>query len=86
MLNEDYRDMLYALSEEKVRFILVGAYALAAHGFPRATMDIDIWVMPSPVNADRELKFVSLPSTISFSTREQPVEPKIWPMLRSWNL
>ena len=50
MLNEDYRDMLYALYDEKVRFILVGAYALAAHGYPRATMDIDIWVMPSPKN------------------------------------
>ena len=46
MLNKDYKDMLLALSDEKVRFLLVGAYALAAHGYPRATMDIDIWVMP----------------------------------------
>ena len=38
MLNEDYRDMLHALSDEKVKFLLVGAYALAAHGYPRATM------------------------------------------------
>ena len=59
MLNEDYRDMLHALSEEKVRFILVGAYALAAHGYPRATMDIDIWVMPSPENADAVLRALS---------------------------
>ena len=42
MLNEDYRDILHALSDEKVKFLLVGAYALAAHGYPRATMDIDI--------------------------------------------
>ena len=56
MLNEDYRDMLRALSDEKVRFILVGAYALAAHGYPRATMDIDIWVMPSPDNAAAVLR------------------------------
>ena len=56
MLNEDYRDMLQALSDEKVRFILVGAYALAAHGYPRATMDIDIWVMPSPDNAEAVLR------------------------------
>ena len=56
MLNEDYKDMLRALSDEKVRFILVGAYALAAHGYPRATMDIDIWVMPSPENADAVLQ------------------------------
>jgi hypothetical protein len=56
MLNEDYSDMLRALSDEKVRFLLVGAYALAAHGYPRATMDIDIWVMPSPENADAVLR------------------------------
>jgi hypothetical protein len=59
MLNEDYRDMLHALSDEKVRFILVGAYALAAHGYPRATMDIDIWVMPSPDNAEAVLRALS---------------------------
>jgi hypothetical protein len=56
MLNEDYRDMLHALSDEKVKFLLVGAYALAAYGYPRATMDIDIWVMPSPQNADAVLR------------------------------
>ena len=53
MLNEDYKDMLLALSAENVRYLLVGAYALAAHGYPRATMDIDIWVMPSPQSAVR---------------------------------
>lgn len=56
MLNEDYRDMLHALSDEKVKFLLVGAYAMAAHGYPRATMDIDIWVMPSPENAAAVLR------------------------------
>jgi len=56
MLNEDFKDMLRALSDEKVRFLLVGAYALAAHGYPRATMDMDIWVMPSPKNADAVLR------------------------------
>ncbi|MBN1471003.1 MAG: nucleotidyltransferase [Syntrophaceae bacterium] len=56
MLNEDYRDILHALSDEKVKFILVGAYALAAHGYPRATMDIDIWIMPSPDNAEAVLR------------------------------
>ncbi len=56
MLNEDYREMLQALVDEKARFLLVGAYALAAHGYPRATMDIDIWVMPSSANADAVLR------------------------------
>jgi len=58
MLNEDYKDMLQALADEKVEFILVGAYALAAHGYPRATMDIDIWVMPSPDNAEAVLRAI----------------------------
>jgi len=56
MLNENYKEMLQALSDEKVRFLLVGAYALAAHGYPRATMDIDLWVMPAPANAEAVLR------------------------------
>ena len=56
MLNEDYRDMLHTLSDEKVKFLLIGAYAMAAYGYPRATMDIDIWVMPSPQNAEAVLR------------------------------
>ena len=56
MLNEDYKDMLQCLADEGVKFLLVGAYAMAAHGYPRATMDIDIWVMPSPENAAAVLR------------------------------
>lgn len=48
--------MLQLLIDEKVKFLLVGAYALAAHGYPRATMDIDIWVMPSPNNIQSVLR------------------------------
>jgi len=59
MLNEDYREMLHVLSEDKVNFILVGSYALAAYGYPRATMDIDIWVMPTTENADATLRALS---------------------------
>jgi len=51
MLNQDYKEMLSLLIEEKVEFILVGAYALAAHGFPRATGDIDIFIRPNRKNA-----------------------------------
>jgi D-serine deaminase-like pyridoxal phosphate-dependent protein len=50
--------MLQALVDERVRFLLVGAYALAAHGYPRATMDIDIWVMPAPDNADAVMRAI----------------------------
>lgn len=55
MLNEDYKDILRAFVDEKVRFLLVGAYALAAHGYVRATMDMDLWVKPSSENAEAVL-------------------------------
>jgi predicted nucleotidyltransferase len=51
MLNNDYKDILLALSNRKAKFLLVGAYAMAAHGYPRSTMDIDLWIMPDPENA-----------------------------------
>jgi hypothetical protein len=51
MLNRDYKEMLQLLLEEQVDFILVGAYALGAHGYPRATGDIDIWVRTDEINS-----------------------------------
>jgi hypothetical protein len=48
--------MLSCLKDEKVEFIIVGAYALAAHGFPRATGDIAIWVRNSFENAQRVMR------------------------------
>jgi hypothetical protein len=45
--------MLSALSAAKADYLVVGAYALAAHGFPRATGDIDLWVRPTKENATR---------------------------------
>lgn len=51
MLNPDFRDMLSALNAEHVEFLLVGAYALAAHGLPRATGDMDVWIRCSDENA-----------------------------------
>ena len=44
MLNPDYKDMLRCLQRRNAKFLVVGAYAIAAHGFPRSTMDIDFWV------------------------------------------
>jgi hypothetical protein len=53
LLNPDFRDMLGLLCEHNVEFLLVGAHALAAHGHPRATGDLDIWVRPTKDNAVR---------------------------------
>ena len=53
LLNPDFRDILSAFCDENVEFMLVGAYALAAHGLPRATGDLDLWVARSKDNARR---------------------------------
>ena len=52
-MNEDYRDVLAALQDERARFLVAGAHALAVHGVPRATGDLDIWVERSKENAGR---------------------------------
>jgi hypothetical protein len=51
VLNSDYRDILSIFNEEKVEYIVIGAYALAAHGSPRATGDIDLWINREQQNA-----------------------------------
>jgi hypothetical protein len=55
-MNPDFVDLLRAFNEAEVRFLIVGAYALALHGRPRATGDLDIWVDATPENAPRVVK------------------------------
>ena len=55
-MNRDFVEMLSALSAAGVRFLIVGAHALAAHGAPRATGDLDIWIQATPDNAARVLE------------------------------
>jgi hypothetical protein len=52
-LNEDFVDLLRALVASGVEFVIVGAHALAAHGLPRATGDLDVLVESTPDNARR---------------------------------
>jgi hypothetical protein len=53
VLNNDYKDMSQVLLDNNVKFLLVGAYAMGVHGYPRATGDIDIWVEPTAENSAR---------------------------------
>ena len=70
MLNKDYREMLQCLLEEKVKFLLVGAYAVAVHGFPRATKDIECFKL-----AIAHAESTSLPtSAVSNSSALMPIE------------
>jgi hypothetical protein len=52
-MNRDFAEMLDALSAAGAEFLVVGAHALAAHGRPRATGDLDLRVRPTPGNAER---------------------------------
>jgi len=49
----DWADVLVALGDAGARFLVVGAHALAVQGVPRATQDLDVWLDPTPENADR---------------------------------
>jgi hypothetical protein len=60
VLNPDYHDMLSAFANAKVEYLIIGAYALAAHGHPRATGDIDLWVRRSSSNAERVMRALSM--------------------------
>jgi hypothetical protein len=51
----DFKELLKLFNEHKVEYIIVGAYALAYHGVPRFTGDIDIFVCPSTANAQKIL-------------------------------
>ncbi len=55
-LNEDFVDLLRCLIADRVEFIIVGAHALAAHGLPRATGDLDVLVQPTTDNSQRVIK------------------------------
>jgi len=51
-VNDDFRDLLQALIDAGARFLVVGAHAMAVHGVPRATGDLDVWISPDPANSE----------------------------------
>jgi hypothetical protein len=55
-MNPDFVDLLRAFIAADVRYLIVGAYALALYGRPRATGDLDVWVDPTPGNAERVVR------------------------------
>ena len=51
VLNKDFREFLQLLNEHEVRYLIVGGYAVAFHGYPRYTKDLDVWIWVNPMNA-----------------------------------
>jgi hypothetical protein len=52
-VSPDFKDLVSAFNAHRVEYLVVGAHALAAHGYVRATGDLDVWVRPEPANAKR---------------------------------
>lgn len=56
MLNQDFKEFLQSLNNNGVRYLVIGGYAVAFHGHPRYTKDLDVWVSMSPENAANMVK------------------------------
>ncbi|MEA3440436.1 MAG: DUF6036 family nucleotidyltransferase [Chloroflexota bacterium] len=56
ILNPDYREFFQLLNENDVRYLIIGGYAVAYHGYPRYTKDIDVWIRVNPENAAKMVK------------------------------
>ena len=50
-LPPDFKEFLRLLNEHRVEYLLIGGYAVAVHGYPRATEDLDVWVDLDAQNA-----------------------------------
>lgn len=56
MLSKDFKEFIELLNGHNVKYLVVGGYAVAFHGYPRYTKDLDVWIELSPGNADNILK------------------------------
>ena len=52
-MTDDWFELLVALLKAEARFLVVGAHAMAVHGVPRGTQDLDVWIDPDPGNTTR---------------------------------
>jgi hypothetical protein len=55
LLTDDFREFLRLLNANRVEYLLVGGYAVGLHGYPRATIDLDVWIRATRDNAGRVL-------------------------------
>ena len=59
MLSPDFKEFIELLNAHNVQYLIVGGYALAFHGHPRYTKDIDVWIAANTENAERMLKVLT---------------------------
>ena len=56
ILTKDFVEFIECCVARDVKFLIVGGYALAAHGHPRATKDLDVWILMEPGNAEQPVR------------------------------
>ncbi len=76
VLNQDFREFIRSLNDNQVRYLVVGGYAVAFHGHPRYTKDIDVWVDRSRKNAN---KIMAALEQFGFATLELSVDDFLEP-------
>lgn len=59
ILDPDFKEFFQLLNANDVRYLIVGGYAVAYHGYPRYTKDIDVWIWVNPENAEKVVKTLS---------------------------
>jgi hypothetical protein len=55
-MNSDFKELLQAFAEFEVEYLVIGAYAVIRYTQPRYTKDLDLWIGPSPNNAERVIR------------------------------
>ena len=55
-LPKDFKELLQLLNSKKIEYLVVGGYAVALYGYPRATGDMDIWIAISKDNAHKTVE------------------------------
>lgn len=58
VLDSNFREFIQSLNANEVKYLVVGGFAVAYHGYPRYTKDIDFWIWASPENAHRMLQTI----------------------------
>ena len=72
-LDRDFSEFIACCIARDVRFLIVGGYAVAAHGHPRYTKDLDVWIWIHPDNAQR------LTDALDLADLSALTEPRRWP-------
>jgi predicted nucleotidyltransferase len=57
-LDNNFKEFIKLLNENEVKYLVVGGFAVAIHGYPRYTKDIDFWIWANPENAEKLLKTI----------------------------